>query len=179
MTRIFISIDIPENIQQEIEKIQNRLPEFAGKKTEIENLHLTLKFLGEISKEEIEKIRKRLKEIKFSQFETSIDELGVFSEKFVRIVWLHLSNCEEIQKIIDEKLSGSFSKEKRFMSHLTIARVKRLDNKGYFSSELKKIKIPRIGFVVDSFRLKKSTLTPKGPVYETLEEYFLKKRNIN
>ncbi len=44
--RCFISIDLPEKIIQEIKKIQEELPEFIGKKTETENLHLTLKFLG-------------------------------------------------------------------------------------------------------------------------------------
>ena len=46
--RTFIAVDIPENVKEEIIKIQDKLPEFVGKLTELENLHLTLKFLGEI-----------------------------------------------------------------------------------------------------------------------------------
>ena len=46
--RVFISINISEEIRKEIKKIQDFLPEFFGKKTELENLHLTLKFLGNI-----------------------------------------------------------------------------------------------------------------------------------
>ncbi len=171
--RSFISIDIPEKVQGEIEKIQNLLPEFMGKKTEPENLHLTLKFLSEISEENLSKVKEKLGEIKLSKFETEIDNLGVFSEKFIKIIWLHLTNCGALQKEVDEKLSGLFEPERRFMSHLTIARVKNVKDKQEFLSELRKIKIPEVKFLVDRFKLKKSTLTEKGPVYETLEEYAL------
>ena len=70
MTRCFISIDLPEIIRREIQKIQEQLPDFKGKLTEQENLHLTLKFLGEISDDEIEEIRKKLREIFLFLMET-------------------------------------------------------------------------------------------------------------
>ncbi len=171
--RTFISIDIPEEFYEEIRKIQDLLPEFRGKKTEPENLHLTLKFLGEINDEKVEEVRKKLREIKFEKFETEIDSIGVFSEKFVRVVWLHLSNCDDLQKKIDEVLKGLFDKEKRFMSHLTIARIKYVEDKKKFIKQLKKIEIPKINFIIDDFRLKESVLTSEGPAYKTLEKYKL------
>lgn len=174
LTRTFISVDLPRRIQKEIKKLQDKLPGFEGKRTELENLHLTLKFLGEISEERIEEIKKCLKTIKFEKFECEIDRVGVFSPKFVKIVWVHLRNCNRLQKVIDEALSGIFKKEERFMSHVTIARVKYLKNKNYFLGELDKIKIPLgLKFKVNNFELKKSTPTPDGPVYEILEEYTL------
>ena len=72
---------------------------------------------------------------------------------------------------VDEKLSSLFEPEKRFMSHLTIARVKSVKDKKKFLDNLNNIEIPKISFVVDKFKLKKSILTPECPVYETLEEY--------
>jgi 2'-5' RNA ligase len=171
LTRCFISIDLPRLIQKELKKIQDLLPGFTGKKTEPENLHLTLKFLGEIDEEKIIEIKRRLKDVKFKAFECNINEIGVFSEKYVRIVWVHLSNCLKLQKAVDDKLEGLFEKEHRFMSHVTIARVKSIKNKNYFLGELKKVKIPLLKFKVNSFKLKKSTLTPEGPIYEILEEY--------
>ncbi len=171
--RTFISIDIPQEVKNQIVKIQSQLPEFQGKKTEYENLHLTLKFLGEIDEKRIEEVKKKLGEIKFNKFEVEIDSIGVFSEKFVRIVWLHLDNCEKLQKEIDKGLEDLFEKEKRFMSHLTIARVKSVYDKKEFLEGLKEIKIPKIKFVIDNFGLKKSILIGKGPIYETLEKYNL------
>jgi 2'-5' RNA ligase len=172
--RTFISIEIPDTIKKEILKIQNALPEFKGKKTEFENLHLTLKFLGEVDKEKIELVRERLKKIKFKEFEAEIDFIGVFSEKFIRIIWLHIKNCDELQKEIDDKLGDLFEKEKRFMGHLTIARVKSVKDKKKFLSEIKNMKIPKLKFVVKNFNLKKSILTEKRPIYEDIEVYKLK-----
>ncbi len=172
--RTFISIDIPESVKEQIVRIQEQLPEFKGKFTETENLHLTLKFLGEISQEKIEDIKKKLREINFSRFEAKIDAIGVFSQKFVKIVWLHLTNCEELQKKIDENLFElGFEKEKRFMSHLTIARVKSLKNKKEFLESLKEIRISKINFIVNNFKLKESVLKEKGPQYNIIQEYFL------
>jgi len=171
--RTFISIDMPEEVKREIQKIQNSLPKFYGKFIEPENLHLTLKFLGEIDERKVGEIKKKLKKIKLNKFETEIDSVGVFSEKFIRIIWLYLANCEGLQKKIDESLISLFESEKRFMSHLTIARVKKINNKYEFFKNLKEIKIPKIKFRVENFKLKKSILTEHKPIYETFEKYNL------
>lgn len=171
--RTFISINIPGEIKKEIKKIQNQLPEFRGKKTELQNLHLTLKFLGEIEEVKIEGIKEKLREIKIEKFATEIDEIGVFSEKFIRIVWLHMKDCGVLQKQIDNALKNLFEPERRFMSHLTIARIKGIKDKEGFLQDLKKIKVEKIKFKVDNFYLMKSELTAEGPNYSVLEEYNL------
>ena len=177
--RTFISIHVPEDVKREIRKIQDQLPEFKGKKTEPENLHLTLKFLGEVDEAKIEKIKEKLKTIEFGKFETEIDLIGVFDNRTSKIyskkliIWLHLANCEKLQKEIDQKLEGLFEKEKRFMGHLTIARIKEVENKKEFLEELGKIEIPKIKFNVEEFYLMKSELTAKGPEYSVLESYEL------
>lgn len=171
--RCFISINIPREVAEEIKKLQDSLPEFQGKKTELENLHLTLKFLAEIDDQKVEEVKGRLREIKFEKFESGVKGLGVFSEKFVRIIWLHLTNCMRLQKQVDEKLKDLFESERRFMSHLTIARVKTVKDKKKFLERLRNLKIPKIKFNVDRFCLMKSELTKQGPKYEMIEEYEL------
>ncbi len=176
--RCFISINIPKEVSNKIEKIQNSLPDFNGKKTETENLHLTLKFLGEIKEEEIDKIKDILRNIKFSKFELRAGELGAFSPKFIRIIWLHLIGGEELQKKIDKEISTKFEKfgkEKRFMSHLTIARVKSLkgENKENFLEKLNSIEIPQISFCVQEFCLMSSELTPEGAKHRVIERFGL------
>jgi len=177
--RVFISINIPEEIKKDIAEIQDSLPEFEGKKTEYENLHLTLKFLGEIDEKILEEVKDRLEKIKFSRFETGIDAVGFFdnrkSRKFSQnlIVWFHLLNCEKLQKEIDNYLDGLFEKEKRFMSHLTIARIKKIKDKKKFFDELSRIKIKEQKFTIDKFYLMKSELNEKGPVYSVVEEFSL------
>lgn len=176
--RTFIAIDIPKNIKKEIVKIQDSLPEFIGKKTETENLHLTLKFLGEMNENSLEEIKKKLREIKFSKFKTKINSMGFFDNRKSiyskqLIIWLHMADCKELQREVDEKLSGLFEMEKRFMSHLTIARVKGLRNEKQFFNKLQKIKIPEMNFLVKNFSLKKSKVTRNGPIYEDIEVYNL------
>lgn len=171
--RVFISLDIPEDIRDEIMKIQKCLPEFKGKVIEKENLHLTLKFLGEISDELVEKTKKKLSEVKFKKFEAEISELGVFNPNFIRIIWIKLENCDELQKEIDNKLENLFSKEKRFMSHLTIARVKSVKDKKEFLEKLKEIRYRKLKFKVDRFCLKQSILHEDKPEYKVIEEYLL------
>lgn len=174
--RAFVSVDIPEELYPEIKKIQNMLPGFRGKLIAPENLHLTLKFLGEIKKETLEKVKEKLGEVEFKPVDARISKIGVFSSKYVRIVWLKIENMDALQKRIDEKISEleEFEMENRFMGHITIARVKSLKNKNYFLGELNKIEIPKkLKFNVDKFRLKKSTLYPEGPVYEVLEDFSL------
>ena len=173
--RTFISIDLPEEVKKEVKKIQDKLPEFDGKKAELENLHLTLKFLGEIDDDKVEEVKERLNKIKFGKFPVAMDRIGVFSDNFVKIIWLHLNGCNELQKEIDKRLKGLFEPEKRFMSHLTIARVKSVKNKKEFLEKLKRIKIPTMKFIIDKFKLKKSILNPEAPIYEDIEVYDLGK----
>ncbi|MFB6246572.1 MAG: RNA 2',3'-cyclic phosphodiesterase [Candidatus Pacearchaeota archaeon] len=175
MKRCFVSLEVPSEVREKTSEIQRRLPDFKGKVTEFENIHLTLKFLGEISDEKIEEVKSSLREVGSSSFEVSIDDIGVFSKNYVRIIWLHLANCEEIQKKVDEVLEkAGFEKERRFMSHVTIARVKGLKiSKEEFLKELRKVKIPSIKFNAKKFSLVKSELFKEGPRYETLESYNL------
>ncbi len=182
--RTFVSINIHDSVKTEIKKIQKQLPEFCGKFTEFENLHLTLKFLGEIPEGKVGEVKERLRKIEYAEFKSDINYLGFFdnrssmrySQNFV--VWLHLNNCECLQKKVDNVLAGLFEKEKKFMSHLTIARVKKVENKKYFLEQLNKIKIPEIRFTVDSFCLMESRLTSDGSKYKIVEKYNLFKEKI-
>ena len=171
--RIFIAIDLPEDVKEEIKKIQNILPDFSGKKTELQNLHLTLKFLGEIEEDTLEKVKNKLKEIKFKKFKAKLSKIGVFNENFIKIIWVKLENCDELQKEIDKKLADLFKEEERFMSHVTIARVKSIRNKKKFLEELKKIKTKEVEFEVEEFKLKESRLRDQGSEYKDLEIYKL------
>ena len=169
--RCFIAIDLPEEIKKEIAKIQKQLPDFKGKLTEKDNLHLTLKFLGEISDEQVNNIKEKLEKIKFNKFKAKLGGAGIFSENFIRIVWLELENCDKLQKETDEKLKDLFKKEERFMSNLTIARVKSTKDKKLFIEALRKIQVKPSEFEVQGFALKKSTLTEKGPFYEDIARF--------
>ena len=84
MKRCFISIDIPKELYGEIKKIQDKLQEFRGKKTEPENLHLTLKFLGEIDEREVGEVKEKLRTINYESFESELKYVGVFDNRSSR-----------------------------------------------------------------------------------------------
>lgn len=176
--RCFICIDFDDPVVKEIARIQEVLEnkKFNGKMTELENLHLTLKFIGEVDDKKVEEIRKRLREIKFKEMELKLGEIGTFSYMGMpKIVWVKV-NGEDIwvlQKYIDDKLKDLFKDGEKFMSHLTIARIKYVNGKKEFREYISNMGIKEIKFKVNSFKLKKSDLKPLGPVYETIEEFKL------
>lgn len=177
--RAFIAIDLSReaiNYLKEVQALIKKQALFTGKFTEPENFHLTLKFLGEIENEKIEEVKSRLKEINFNEFDCKLGEIGVFSKSFIKIVWVKLNGkAFDLQKAIDEKLKGLFEPESRFMSHITIARVKNIGDKKALLDYVTKMKSKKISFKVEGFALKKSELKPEGPVYENIEEYKLGK----
>ena len=170
--RCFIAINIPEKIKNKVFHISRNLHEqnlFHGKVTEKNNLHLTLKFLGEISQEQLEKVKKILNNLNLKKIKIKITNAGVFDENHIKIIWLKMLNLENFQKQIDEALKPLFKPEQRFMSHLTIARVKQKPkNPELLLEEIQKLKINK-EFVLDTVKIMKSELFSSGPKYKVLE----------
>ena len=177
--RAFIAIDFPDEIVKEIARVQGVLGnyKFTGKVTELENLHLTLKFLGEVEEKKVEKIMERLRGMRFGEFEAKLAEIGTFSYDLnPRIVWVKVGGkgVFELQKKIDEMMEKEgFAREERFMSHMTIARIKYVKDKEGFKDYVRNLGVKEIEFPVKSFKLMKSDLREMGPVYALLEEFIL------
>lgn len=177
LTRAFICIDFPDEVIKEITRIQHIIeknaPSFSGKLTEQENLHLTLKFLNSINFDTLKKVKTQLSKINFPTLNLKLSHTGTFSvRKNPRIVWIKvIGKIFNLQKQIDETLKDLFKPEERFMSHLTIARIKYTKSPEIFQDYIKQIKIKKIEFQCDSFKLKSSELKPQGPIYSTIQEY--------
>lgn len=168
--RLFIAIDFNELRDYFIE-LQKLLPKNA-KLSLTKSFHITLKFLGEVQPDKVETITNTLKNIKFQSFSVFLDSIGIFpTENYIRVVWVGLKPEEkilELQKSIDELLKPLLKKEKEFKAHITLARVKYPEDKKQFLEEIKKIKIKNKKIEIRDFRLIKSTLSPKGAIYENL-----------
>ena len=166
--RLFIAIDFNELKDYFIE-LQSLLPKNA-KISYTKAFHLTLKFLGEFEPNNADIIIDILKNIKFNAFPVFLDSIGVFpTENYIRVVWIGLKPEDKIldlQKRIDDALKKLFKKEKDFKAHITLARVKYTEDKKSFIEQLKKIKVENKKVEIKNFKLVKSTLGPKGPVYE-------------
>ncbi len=174
--RVFIAIDFPREIEEEILRIQKfvKKTNFNGKITERENLHLTLKFFGEISEKRIAEIKEKLGAIQFKKFDAELGEVGIFHfRKEPRIVWVKINSrgLFRLQEQIDNSLTGFFPKEKRFMSHVTIARFRHVLNRRGFEEYVKNISVRKLRFTLGEFKLKESVLERDGAVYKDLEIY--------
>ena len=174
-TRCFISLSLPSLFVKEIVSVQQQIQHASiirGKFTKEENIHLTLKFLGEITDDQIRNVDEALQHIHFKPFSVKLADVGVFSKRHIRIIWMHLLGADEIQNKVDEALSKQFKPEERFMSHITMARVKHLNvEKEKALHFLDHISTSNPQATIDSFTLKKSTLTPQGPNYKILKRY--------
>ncbi|MBS7658158.1 MAG: RNA 2',3'-cyclic phosphodiesterase [Candidatus Bathyarchaeia archaeon] len=179
--RCFIAIDVDQkNVIEKILSIQKVLEESKVdlKLVEPQNIHLTLKFLGEINEEKVKKVIEAIKDIQFKPFKIILKGLGVFPTiNYPRVLWVGVTNgFKEISLIflkLEDKLAKlGFPKEERgFSPHLTIARVKSGKEKTELIKVLEKFKNEEIGEVpVESIKLKRSILTSKGPIYSTLFE---------
>jgi len=177
--RVFVAINLPEHVKSEIfhpvEKLKNA-GLVSGSFVDKNNLHLTLKFLGEVSEEQITKIEAILGEIKFKSFEAKTGKIGFFpNQDYIRVVWLELISKEinNLKQEIEKKLinEGFKNEEREFSEHITLARIKEVKDKQLFVKGVSSLKIKEMNFKIGKFSLIKSELTKTGPKYKTLKEF--------
>src|SRR3989344_5965081 len=106
--RAFLAVEISNKAIKEITNLQELLTKklkFTGKTIEPENLHVTLKFFGEITQKEIEKIDEILKKVEFPEIKAKLGKVGTFTyNNQPRIIWVKIEgNLTKIQKIIDKQ----------------------------------------------------------------------------
>ena len=177
--RGFISIDIGSF--QKLIQFGNEIKNSGAnvKLVEPENIHITLKFLGDTNEVHIDKIEKIMENAvnDIDSFEIKFKNVGVFpNQNYIKVLWIGIENKDKLeiiaQKIDKDLLKLGFKKEKRgFSAHLTIGRVRSAKNKDNLLQIIEKYKdIEFLNFKVDSIKLKKSELTPKGPIYTTLKD---------
>lgn len=175
--RTFISINCPLNIN-----FENELKEIGNLSiVKSENFHLTLKFLGEIDKKTLAEILDKLKFLeKYERFKISLQGIGTFpNENYVRVIWIGVNEGREkiinIEKEIDEALKYKFPKDKNFVPHLTIARVKSIKDREKLKNFINKYKnFNFLEFQCEEISLMKSELRSEGAQYTEIEKFKLR-----
>jgi len=171
--RCFVALDLPKAFGKEAARAQERLRTmdlFQGKFTAPENIHLTLKFLGEITPKQADEVRDALRNLKETTREVQLERAGMFAP---RIIWLKLNGANTLQKQVDAALNHGFEPEPRFMGHITIARVKTTRNPRMLADRVRELEVAPILGQPASFSLRRSILYPEGPKYEVLEQFDL------
>ena len=182
--RSFIAIEFPPEIIKKLHKVskyfKSQTPEKSLKWVEPENLHLTLKFLGEIAADQLDEVKAALISSLKDQpsFEIEIKGMGMYpNPRHPRVIWLGISGENGIKKvhaIIDRELAPlGFEPERRgFSPHLTLARVRPQtdrDTVEKIGTTLSQFNVDSLGKVsVENIHLFQSKLTPQGPIYTRL-----------
>ncbi len=177
--RCFIAIDIHNN---HVFKLLDELKNISGlKPVEKENLHITLKFLGEIDQRLVNDIYNEIKGLSnFKAFNIILKGMGAFPNlRNPRVVWIGIGNeapLISINNYIENILIRYGFKKENFKPHLTVGRIKHSRAKIHVQKIIEKYMNTNFGEVfIDTIKIKKSTLTPKGPIYEDLKMIPLQK----
>ena len=187
LIRAFIAIPIPSALQQQIhretEDLRHQLGRGIIRWVAPENIHLTLKFLGEAPEEKLDMLKEILaKEVaQIHPFEISVRKIGVFP-KLSRpsVIWIGVENSGKLStlhRFVEKAASqiGSVPEKRPFSAHLTLGRVTR---KGYGSKPrglirktIEESPVYDFGRVqVDSVHIFQSELTPSGAKHRSLFE---------
>ncbi|MBN2272239.1 MAG: RNA 2',3'-cyclic phosphodiesterase [Sedimentisphaerales bacterium] len=186
--RVFIAIDTDEVIKQDLTDLQTRLQAEADvKKGDVKwvnpnNIHLTLKFLGEIKDEQAFEVCNIAKGVasQHEHFDIDVETVGCFGGKSARVLWIGAGrNCAQLLKLqqdLDEQLSqAGWPKENReFAAHLTLCRIRNPKASFRLAELADQYKEFKLGtFAADAVTVYQSELTPRGPVYTVLGRYEL------
>ncbi len=166
--RIFIAINLPENIKNRLEKYKEKWPDLPAKWTKKENLHITLEFLGYLSDEEIMDLCQKIKKTaaKKKSFDIRLNRICYGPPKkslnagiIPRMVWV----------------TGDRIKEINLNPHITLARIKTWEFRQMETGERPEINEDiDLSFEVNSIEIMESRLKRGGPEYFVLESCELK-----
>lgn len=179
--RSFIAFDLQdESLLKRFQEAQDMLVKTGADLRVVRpgNIHITMRFLGDISTNMIDSIHEGMKKVSFSPFPCEIRGVGVFPKlRYPRVVWAGIRRgADELENVaiqLEPHLRQlGFKPDRRgFSAHLTLARVKSGRNRAELVRCVEDLADFEFGIVrVDCLRLKKSVLTPKGPIYSTLCE---------
>lgn len=179
--RCFISIDVEDaQILAKISQFQRSLDALGAdlKIVDSGNVHVTLKFLGNVSQDRLPELETALARVRFSPFTLELKGVGAFPGlSRVNVVWVGIIRGEkEVERIYkqveDGMASVGFQREgRRFNAHITVARARSGRKMEELAGLLTQLRDTEFGsFQADKVRLKRSVLRSSGPEYSTLYE---------
>jgi 2'-5' RNA ligase len=179
--RSFVAFDIDNpSVLQRLGEAQDILAKTGADLSLVkpQNIHITLRFLGDITLSMVENIDEEMQSIVFRPFDVEIKGVGAFPNvKYTRVVWAGIQQgADELMAVFDQleprlRQLGLAPDSKGFSPHLTIARVRCGRNQQVLAGCVNELAAYEFGRVhADCLRLKKSVLTPQGPIYSTLKE---------
>ncbi len=179
--RLFIALPLTKEIEEALGKIIFILKQKSGRVKWVapKNIHLTVKFLGEVDENKLDEIKKAIQMVakKYERVNCSLDAVGGFPNlSRPRVIWAGLAGeIENMEKIVNDIEEETFKlgfpkEEKRFKPHLTLGRIKESYGLDDLVNYIKSYRMEPMNFQMSTLVLFKSTLTPGGPIYDKLFE---------
>lgn len=182
--RTFIAIEVPPKIREALADCRHELERLPAEAswTRPVNIHLTLRFLGEVEEKQLAAIARAMQGSVqgIAPFPLHLSRLGAFPNlRRPRVLWAGLAGeiqvAEELQARLEERLeaTGFACETKAFHPHLTLARLKSVTNPRLWSEAVDQTQLPQLAFEVQRIVLFQSKLHPGGAQYTELAEAFL------
>ena len=178
LIRAFAAIPLPEEVAEPLEDLQDDLP--AGRPVPGENMHVTLVFLGELRRPELEEVHHAFDAIKVPPFELALKGLGQFGGAAPRAIYAAVTASAPLRHLQSKveraaRQTGVEIPSRRFVPHVTVARLKgdRSDSGRVANFVARRSMVAPPPFPVEAFYLFSSQLTRDGPIYEELARYLL------
>lgn len=181
--RTFIAIEIGPQFRKEIAEVITcmksglKLKKWDIKWVDTDNIHLTLKFLGEVKDREITEVCKAVADAagSFEAFDLQPEEIGTFGRP-ARVLWIGIAehpHLMELQDSIEQNLAklGFKPENRKYSPHLTLARMKNYHAGHEIQNYVSGMEKPNFSlFEVNSVSVFKSDLTTAGPVYTLMSK---------
>ena len=179
--RAFVAVEIPDEIRRRIADLIQALKPAAPQVrwARAEGLHITLKFLGEISEQQVEEIKTQLMSVQSATpLHLQIQGAGYFpNERSPRVVWLGVESGAALPELagqVEKRLAplGMAKEGRPFSAHLTLGRLRRPGKLHALSEELRKREPLVLGsFTADEFFLYESKPSPRGSIYRQIARF--------
>ena len=175
--RLFIAIDLPEDIIELIGGMGRSIP--GSRPVKPDQLHLTLRFIGEVDHGLFFDIQEQLQQVRFAPFTISLQGVGHFPPRGTpRVIWAGITPISELvrlKKKIDSQLKhcGLAPEKRKFSPHITLTRLKKPSMKRVSEFIAGNNLFKSHGFSVDCFHLYSSHLTKNGAIHTIEASYDL------
>ncbi len=184
MKRLFAAIKVhpDEHFLMLYNDLKDSLRREKIKWVEEENIHITLKFFGETPESSIDLICETLEDValEHNPFEIRLQNTGMFGSRYnPRVIWFGMEQNPALESLAENVIkqlekAGFEHDGQRFRAHLTVGRIKFINDKRNFQKTLDRMKDTFIQTVaVDEFNLYESVLRPQGPEYTVIERFRL------
>lgn len=180
MLRLFTCVWLPNELRERIMNFQKEIMKLPikAKYVEVENLHFTITFLGNVKNRDLKILKEKLDASveNVDKFHVKVSGLKIIpNENFIRVIGINIKDesgkVSNLIKKVAESIGGKYYEKQK----LTLCRIKKIYDKEKVRNFIEKNRNIEIGgFQVNSVTLVKSTLTREGPVYETVHESVLK-----